>query len=208
MFKGIDTLVNARVSTIHFAKNFPLTNYMTAYQAMTEVSRCDVSAWRDVSQSTYANNGHGFKTHSKYYELAFYDKIAEYNKGKRHQPIFDTDLQLPLNLFNDKELVQPFEVIRMEARLNNSRTIKTALQKAGFNEKEVTLDKLCKKNISRAVLKQQLVDLYSRYPKISNAQAPDLHSLFSELYVQNPNLSMATILSAVGMKALNQDAEN
>jgi hypothetical protein len=206
LFKGIDTLVNARVSTIHFAKNFPLTNYMTAYQAMTEVSRCDVSAWRDVSQSTYANNGHGFKTHSKYYELAFYDKIAEYNKGKRHQPIFDTDLQLPLNLFNDKELVQPFEVIRMEARLNNSRTIKTALQKAGFNEKEVTLDKLCKKNISQAVLKQQLVDLYSRYPKISNAQAPDLHSLFSELYVQNPNLSMATILSAVGMKALNQDA--
>ena len=30
LFKGIDTLLNARVSAIHYAKNFPLTNYMTA----------------------------------------------------------------------------------------------------------------------------------------------------------------------------------
>lgn len=204
-FKGMDTLVNARVSAIHFAKNFPLTNYMTAHEAVTEIKKCDVTSWRDVTESGYANNGHGFKTHSKYYELAFYDKMAEYHKGRRNQPTFDKDLQLQMNLFNDKKLVQSFEVLRMEARLNNTRTIKTALKKAGFEDTKVTLDALCKKDVSRAVLKQQLAELYSRYPKISDAKAPDFHTLFSELYVQNPNRSMTTILSAVGLKALNQE---
>lgn len=204
-FKGIDTLVNARVSAIHFAKNFPLTNYMTAHEAVTEISKCDVNSWRDVSENAYINNGLGFKTHSKYYELAFYDKIAEYNKGKRQQPVFDTDLQLQMNLFDDKRLVQPFEVLRMEARLNNPRTIKTALKKAGYDGTKVTFSELCKHDVSQAVLKQQLAELYSKYPKISDTKAPDLHTLFSELYVQNPKRSMTTLLSAVGLRALNQE---
>ncbi len=203
LFKGIDTLLNARVSAIHYAKNFPLTNYMTAHEAVTEIKKCDVNSWRDVTENGYTNNGHGYKTHSKYYELAFYDKMAEYYKGRRNQPVFDKDLQLQMNLFDDKKLVQPFEVLRMEARLNNARTIKTSLAKAGYKDTKITFDALCKKDVSQAVLKQQLAEMYSRYPKISDARAPDLYTLFSELYVQNPKRSMATILSAVGLKALN-----
>lgn len=205
LFKGMDALVNAKVAAIHFSKNFPLNNYITAREAIMEIQKCDVTSWRDVSQSDYVNNGHGFKTHSQYYELAFYDKLAEYNKGKRNQPIFDKDLQLQMDLFGNKETIRPFEVIRMEARLNNAKTIKTALKKAGFDGRDVTLKSLCQKDVSQAVLKQQLSELYSRYPKISDAQAPDLHSLFSELYIQNPDRSMATLLSAVGMRALSQE---
>lgn len=204
-FKGIDTVINAKVATIHFAKNFPLKNYMTAHEAITEIQKCDVTSWRDVSQSDYVNNGHGFKTHSKYYELAFYDKIAEYNKGNRNQPVFDKDIQLEMDLFGDGKVVQPFEVLRMEARLNNPRTIKSTLQKTGFKGTEVTLTSLCKKDVSQAVLKQQLAELYTRYPKISDAKAPDLHTLFSELFVQNPDRNITTLLSAVGLRALNQE---
>src|SRR6185312_11604976 len=106
---------NAKVATIHYAKNFPLSNFMTTHEAITEIQKCDITTWRDVSQSDYVNNGHGFKTHSKYYELAFYDKIAEYHKGNRHQPVFDKDLQLQMDLFGDNQVIQPFEVLRMEA---------------------------------------------------------------------------------------------
>jgi hypothetical protein len=106
-----------------------LDNYMSSHEAITEIQKCDVTTWRDVSQSDYVNNGHGFKTHSKYYELAFYDKLAEHNKGKRNQPVFDKDLQVQMDLFGGKETVQPFELIRMEARLNNARTIKSRTQK-------------------------------------------------------------------------------
>lgn len=204
-FKGIDTVINAKVATIHFAKNFPLSKYMTAHEAVTEIQKCDVTSWRDVSQSDYINNGHGFKTRSKYYELAFYDKIAEYNKGNRNQPVFDKDLQLQMDLFGSDKIMQPFEVLRMEARLNNPRTIKSTLQKAGFEGTEVTFASLCKKDVSQAVLKQQLAELYSRYPKISDAKAFDLHALFSELFVQNPDRNITTLLSAVGLRALNQE---
>ena len=203
--KGIEAIVNAKVATIHFAKNFPLTNYMTAHEAITEIQKCDVTSWRDVSQSDYLNNGHGFKTHSKHYELAFYDKIAEYRKGRRNQSVFDKDLQVQLDLFGDKVITQPFEVLRMEARLNNPKTIKSVLQKAGFDGSAVTLSALCNKDVSQAVLKQQLSDLYSRYPKISDSKAPDSHALFSELYVQNPDRNITTILAAIGLKALNQE---
>lgn len=205
LYNGIETVINAKVASIHYAKNFPLTNYMTAREAISEVQKCDVTTWRDVSQSDYVNNGHGFKTHSKHYELAFYDKVAEYHKGKRNQPVFDTDLQIQLDLFGDKKVAQPFEVLRMEARLNHPTTMKVAIEKAGFEGLAPTLASLCTKSVSQAVLKQQLAELYSRYPKISSAKAPDLHSLFSELYVQNPNITMTTLLSAVGLRALNED---
>ncbi len=204
-FDGIDAVKNAKVATIHFAKNFPLNNYMTAREAIMEIQKCDITSWRDVSQSDYENNGHGFKSHSKYYELAFYDKNAEYNKGKRNQPVFDRDLQLQMDLFGDKVITQPFEVLRMEARLNNPKNIKSVLQKAGFDGSAVTLSALCSKDVSQAVLKQQLSDLYSRYPKISDAKAPDFHALFSELYVQNPNRNITTLLAAIGLRALNQE---
>jgi len=209
LFNGIDTVINAKVATIHYAKNFPLTNYMTARDAVSEVQKCDVTSWRDVSNSEYQsdeiNNGHGFKTHSKYYELAFYDKIAEYYKGTRRQPVFDKDLQVQLDLFGGKKVTQPFEVLRMEARLNNPKTIKVALEKAGFEGLVPTLANLCTKEVSQAILKQQLAELYSKYPRISSSKAPDLHSLFSELYVQNPSTTMTTILSAIGLRALNED---
>lgn len=204
-FKGIDALINAKVAAIHYAKNFPLDNYISSREAILEIQKCDVSTWRDVSQSDYLNNGHGFKIHSKSYELAFYDKLAEYYKARRNQPVFDKDLQVQMDLFNDKKITGPFEVIRMESRLNNSKIIKATLKKAGFENCKLTFSSLCKKNISQAVLKQQLIELYERYPKINDTQAKDFISLFAELYVQNPNLSIATILSAVGLKALTAE---
>lgn len=93
VFGGLQTIANAHVATIHYSKNFILTDYLTAHAAIKEISRVDVNGWRDVSKTDYFNNGYGFKTHSKYFELAFYDKIAEYNKGKRGQPTFDKDIK-------------------------------------------------------------------------------------------------------------------
>jgi hypothetical protein len=205
LFKGIDTLDNARVSTIHFAKNFPLDNLMTAHEAVKEIKKCDVNSWRDVSQSDYVNNGHGFKTHSKYYELAFYDKFAEYTKSLRNQPVFDKDIQLQLNLFGDNLAQYHQDILRMEARLNNARAIQSVLKKSGFEGNAVTLSSLCQKDLSQAVLKQQLDEMYSRYPIISNSTADEPFSLFSELYVKNPNKSITTILSAIGAKYLYQE---
>jgi hypothetical protein len=200
-FKGKSAIQNAQVAVIHYAKNFPLSNFMSAHQAINDIQKCDVTSWRDVAENGYIN-GCGYKTHSKYYELAFYDKIAEYNKGKRGQPTFDKDLQLEFDLFGNKKIA--CDVVRMEARLGNTRTIKNVLAKAGLAETKLTFTELCTEQISRAVLLQQLDEMYSRYPKITNARADTGHDLLSELLVSNPDRNIGTLLSAIGLWTLNQ----
>jgi hypothetical protein len=192
-FKGKDAVVNAQVAVIHYAKNFPLTNFMSAHEAINDVQKCDVTSWRDVAEN-------GYKTHSKYYELAFYDKMAEYNKGKRHQPTFDKDLQLEFDLFGDKKLT--CDVIRMEARFGNGRTIKATLAKAGLADTKLTFANLCTEQVSKAVLLQQLDEMYSRYPKITNSHEQSPHDLLSELLVSNPDRNFGTILQAIGLRSL------
>lgn len=205
LWEGIDTLRNAKVATVHYSKNFPLTNRMSTRQAVTEIQRCDVNSWRDVSESSYLNNGHGFKTHSKYYELAFYDKIAEYKKGKRGQPTFDMDNQVQLDMFEDNTKVG-IEVLRMEVRLGNAKRIKSELSKAGVTVDELTFVHLYDKQVSQAVLLYNLRELWTRYPKIVDAEANSVPELLAELRIQNPRSNMSTIIAAIGLRELAKDS--
>lgn len=201
-FKGRDAIPNAKVTVINYSKNIPLTNLMSANEVIREFHKCDVSTWRDVAENGYVN-GNGYKAHSKYYEFAVYNKIAEYNKGKRGQPLYDKDLQLPLDLFNDKKIV--CDIVRIEVRFNNTRTIRSAVTQAGYKNLNLTFQNLCKKDISQAVLKQQVDNMYVHYPRLTHTVERKASELFSELIVSNPNRMPHTILSAVGLWAINED---
>jgi hypothetical protein len=200
---GLQTLATARVAGVHYAKNFVFTDYTTARDVIKELQKCDVNSWRSVSTSDYSNNGYGYKTHSKYHELAFYDKLAELRKDKRGQSLFDTDAQTQLGLFNNRQLVKPFEVLRMEVRLNNARVIKQQLTKAKL-EPSLKLNDICSQGYSKAVLACHLRGLYEAYPKITEATVEDPLQLLSDLYVQNPKRSMSTIVNAVGLYVLSK----
>ncbi len=202
---GVPTIANAQVVTIHYSKNFVLSGYLSAHAAIKDLSRIDVNGWRDASKTDYINNGHGFKSHSKYFELAFYDKLAEYTKARRRQPIFDKDVgQIQLNLFDDNIMQQPFEVLRMEVRLGNVKAIQQALRNAQLPTDNTTFVALYSKTGSKAVLEWQLKDMYDHYPKITEAATTDPLELFGDLYFQNPNRQVSTILSAVGLHTLSQ----
>jgi hypothetical protein len=210
LFGGIDTLRNAKVTTVHYSKNFPLTNYMSTRQAVAELRRCDVNSWRDVSNSEYMeasadiNNGHGYKTHSKYHELAFYDKIAEYKKGKRGTPVFDKDSQVQLNMFDDNTMLH-YEVLRMEARLNSAKRIKAELARADVAVTELTFKNLFSENISKRVLLQHLADFAATYPKIADAEAETAYQLLAELSFKNPSRNISTIVNAIGLQTLAKE---
>jgi len=203
---GVDGLANAHVAVAHYSKNFVLDNLMTARQAVLELQKCDVNGWRDVSKTDYINNGHGYKTHSKYHELAFYDKLAEYRKAKRGQPTFDKDTQMQLDLFGDPATRERFDVLRMEVRLGNAKAIKQALDQAGVQLETLNFKSIFSRDISRAVLVWHLQDLYSRYPKITETTAKSTIELFSELYVQNSERQLSSILVALGLRAINEQA--
>ena len=203
---GLTTLANARVDVVHYSKNFVLTNFMTTRQAVLELQKCDVNAWRDVSKTDYVNNGHGYKTHSRYHELAFYDKLTEYRKGKRGQPTFDTDTQMQFDLFSDTPPMVQYDVLRMEVRLGNRKTIKSAFEKAGVKHDNTSFRAVFSPETSQAILRWSLDDLYSRYPKITETITKTVVELFSELYVQNPQRQISSILTAVGLCVLNEKA--
>lgn len=200
---GLRTIATARVAGVHYAKNFVFTDYTAAREIIQELQKCDVNSWRSVSTSDYSNNGYGYKTHSKHHELAFYDKLAELRKDKRGQAVFDMDAQTQLGLFNNRQMVKPFEVLRMEVRLNNARTIKQQLTKARLTP-SLKLNDICTQGYSKAVLACHLHELYAAYPRISEATVDDPLQLLSELYVQNPERSMSTIVNAVGLYVLSK----
>ena len=206
VYGGPSTIASAQVSAVHYSKNFVLTDYMTSRNAILELKKADVNAWRNVRNTKYDDDGFGYKTHSKYHELAFYDKIAEYNRGKRKQPLFDKDNQLSFDLFDEQKPKMPFEVLRMEVRLGKPQIIKTALRKAKVPADDLSFNAIYRKNYSKAVLAQHLVDLYSRYPKITEAITDDPLELLSDLFVQNPNRQMSTIMAAIGLHTLSKTA--
>lgn len=204
LFRGIDAIKDARVAMIHYSKNFILEHGLSSRASILELQRIDVNSWRDVSLTDY-NNGYGFKVHSKYYEVAFYDKIAEHFKGHHGQPLFDKDLQNQLNLFANPDILRLPEILRLEVRLNNTKSIKTALNKAGLDVSDLTFKALFNAKYSQKVLQQHLDDLYSHYPNITEADVGDSLELLSELYMQNPNRSISTILSAIGLFTISKE---
>lgn len=207
IFGGIETLINAPVSTIHYGKNITLPNLMTTHQVINEINKCNVTTWKDVENARYENDeyGYGWKTHSKFHELAFYDKWAEYSEGKKGKPVFDTDLQLAFD-FDQSNINTRIELIRMEARLNSPKMIKWALSKAGMPVDDLSFKTLFSKKYSQAILLRHLADLYKSYPKITESQSNNLSTLLGDLYFQNRNRQLRTIVQAVGVYALLKES--
>lgn len=204
---GIETIKNAPCQVIHYSKNFILPHTMTSNEVLREICKCDVNAWKAVSDDTYSNGGHGYKTHTKYHELAFYDKMTEYFNTKRGQPHYDDDTdQLSFDLFNGIERKVLPEVFRMEVRLGNPRTIKAALKNARLPPNNHTFQTLFQKDYSQKVLQWHLDDYYSRYPKIVAADVENELELLSDLFVQNPDRYISTIMAAIGLHTLNKQS--
>lgn len=204
---GIETLKNAPCQVVHYSKNFLLPNLMTSYGAVQEIQKCDVNAWKDISNDRYSNGGYGYKTHSKFHELAFYDKLVEYFNGKKGKPNYDKDVkQLAFDLFNDVDRKQLPEVLRMEVRFGNPKSLKRALEKARLPTDDISFKTIFRQDYSQKVLISHLEDHYTRYPKITSASVKDELELFSDLYVQNPDRQISTIISAVGLYSLTTKA--
>ncbi len=66
-------LAQADVSTIHYAKNIPLTDGSTPYHYINKIKEANIKLSLDVNQTDYRNEGHSFKWHCNSYEVVFYD---------------------------------------------------------------------------------------------------------------------------------------
>ena len=131
------TIAQASIAAIHYSKNMYLTDGSTPHFYINKIKEANIRLSLDTNQTDYRNEGHSYKWHANYYEVAFYDKIRDLEKAKlsnKRAVEKDNELQLPLFKKLQKRS-KKFEVLRMEVRLNRRTKIKQL-----FNELNIKTD--------------------------------------------------------------------
>jgi len=196
----VETLACASASGIHFSKNIPLTDGSIAYHYINKIKEANITLSLDINQTDYRNTGHSYKWHSNAYELVFYDKIRDLEQAKKSDKrSMEKDNAIQLHLYDTLHNKKMFEVLRMEARLNNRRKIQQILKKLGIKT-ELTFKGLFKTNIARKVLVHYLDEIERARPPLLDFKASNAKSLLIALIFNNPDLSPRRILQLYGMK--------
>ena len=202
---NVDTLACAPVSGIHFSKNIPLTDGSIAYHYINKIKEANITLSLDVNQTDYRNTGHSYKWHSNAYELVFYDKIHDLEQAKKSDKrSMEKDNAIQLHLYDALHNKKMFEVLRMEARLNNRRKIQQILKLLNIKT-PLTFKGLFKTNIARKVLLHYLAEVENARPPLLDFKTNNSKTLLVALIFNNPTLSPRRILQLYGLKlALDQ----
>jgi len=124
-----DDLVNANVSAVHYSKNIALTNYTSCSMVLGELAKINLTKRLDLDKTSFRNEGQVIHYHANSFEVAIYDKIKDLEQAKvSEKRSTEKNNQIQLNLFDNNPIVKPFEVIRIEIRLNNRAKIKSLLK--------------------------------------------------------------------------------
>lgn len=195
-------LEKAPVSSIHFSKNIPLTDFTTPYTYLEQLAKVNINQRLDTNQTDYRNEGHSFKYRANSFEIAFYDKLKDLRQAKTSEKrAEESDNQIQLNLFDLLSQNKPFEVLRMEVRLNKRQKIKQILKKIGINT-EVIFTNLFSQEMSKLVLSHYLEEIEKNYPPLLAYQYETPKSLFTSLLTANPKITLSTALKMMGLRVL------
>lgn len=124
-----DILRHAQISAIHYSKNIPLTDYSSCAMILGELGKINLTGRLDLSKTDYRNTGHAIRYHANSYELAFYDKIKDMKQAKiSEKRSVEKDYTIQRDLFTEKSLMKPVEVLRMELRIGNRTKLKNLIK--------------------------------------------------------------------------------
>jgi hypothetical protein len=129
-----EVLRNAQVSTIHYSKNIPLTDYSTCNMLLSELTKINLTQRLDLSKTDYRNDGHAIRYHANSFELTFYDKIKDMQQAKTSEKrAIEKDYTIQQDLFAQGSYQKPLEVLRMELRIGNRTKLKNLLKSVGLH---------------------------------------------------------------------------
>lgn len=145
-------LREAPVSAVHYSKNIPLTDYSTPGSILTKIGKIDLTMALDLNKTDFRNEGHCLKFHANSHELALYDKLKDLEKSRRSEKrAVEKDTAIQLDLFEILKPKNPFEVLRMEARLNKREVIRRTFKKLKVTAEPI-FKAIFRTSISRKVL--------------------------------------------------------
>lgn len=150
---GIETahesLLNARVSMIHYSKNILLERSTPCFLLIQALEKLDLSGKLDLTQTDFRNGGQMVKYHANSFEIVLYDKVKDLEQATKYgaKRGAESDYGCMADLFEGQS--KP-EVLRFEARLT-SKKIRSLFKTLGFKQNCVLTD-LFSATLSRAVL--------------------------------------------------------
>lgn len=203
-------LASAKLSKIHYGKNFVLTDFTTPYSFMREIYQANINKQLDVDKADYRNEGHCLKYQNNTFALMFYDKIKDLEKAKisrrksvEDRPQIHGDLQAKLK---NRSGALPIEALRMEIQFNKRSRIKAELKKLGFII-EPTFKNLFSEKISREVCLSYLHSIRDSliFSKVEHKNNPI--DQFMELQRANPTTNRQTLLGYMSFMRLVENSD-
>lgn len=193
-------LADAPISAIHFSKNIPLVDYTTPYTYLERLSRINLNQRLDLNQTDFRNEGHSLKFRANSFEVAFYDKMKDLGKAKiSEKRAEERENALQMKLFETVEVSKPFEVIRMEVRLNKRQKLKQVLKNVGI-EAEPTFQFLFKQEVAKKVLLHYMGVIEKSYPLILSYDCKDAKDFLSGFIIHNPKAGLKKAIQMLGLR--------
>lgn len=179
---------NPKISAIHYGKNLILDDFSTPYTYIKELKKIDVSKIYDVNQTDYKNGGLSYKLHSNLFEFTFYDKLKELGRSKiseKRSVNNDDYCQLSLldHIKQQERKTKPFQVLRIEMRLNKRTKIRQTLKKYGLSDR-VDFKYLFDQDIAKLLLSSYYQQILKNY--IPTVESNDISVVFQQLKAKYP----------------------
>lgn len=205
-----EVLTNAKVSKIHYGKNFIFTDYTTAYTFIQEISQANISKVLDADKSSYRNEGHSLKYQNNTFALIFYDKMKDLEKARVSPRKSVEAKSLPhgelQSRLGKRSASNPLEVLRMEVQYNKRSRIKFEMQKLGI-EGHLTFRALFSQKIARQVCSSYLLEVRDKliFSKIANQGT--MIEQFMSLQKANPHVKTQFLLEYLGFQSLVEETD-
>lgn len=192
VFVMYEALNKAQVSAIHYGKNIVLTNHELPSSYITEISRANVSQIYDINRSDFRNAGHSYKFRTNNFEFTLYDKLKDLQQSKLSpKRSVEPDKFNQVGLFDllNKKQDDPFEILRMEIRLNKRYQIKKELNRLGINFKleDLYFQKLFSKEIARKVCLGRLEEIRNGLYITTGHSTGSITAKITQLLATNPD---------------------
>lgn len=194
-------LISSPISAIHYSKNIALTDGLTPYFLLKEIQKANITQRLDFNQTDFRNEGHSLKFRTNSFEIAFYDKLKDLQKAKiSEKRATERDNIIQLGLFDNLEDIRkhrPFEILRMEVRLNQRQKIRQILRKIGI-EVEPTFQNLFKREIAQKVLLYHLDQIEGSYPRLLYFKPKSTKDFIAQFVIDNPKAKLKDAVMALG----------
>lgn len=194
-----EKLASATVSTIHYGKNVPFTDYTTASQIISDLAKCDTTVRKQYNIRDFGNNGEALYLQTRNSGLVVYDKVQELKTAHHKKGRFEGDNQCQFSILDRVET--PFEVVRIETRLRNPEAIRNVFSRCNIGLHNGNFCDLFSKDIAQTIL----LDAFSPFAATQNNLVgirSSLRDFAVELKRGSPEISPRAILMIIGLKAM------